>query len=144
MRSGLVVDTSMVEGMETTSQDTVAEETANLDTAAEETVSPDTVEDTSAITLVAATGLDKEGLDVDVEEGMEVAMVVLGTAMTMVVAVALVAEMAMLVGTEEEEEAAVMEAATAVVVVQHQEADIMAVVVHNATLGRTSKNNPLC
>lgn len=143
MRSGLVVDTSMVEGMETTSQDTVAEETANLDTAAEETVSPDTVEDTSAITLVAATGLDKEGLDVDVEEGMEVAMVVLGTAMTMVVAVALVAEMAMLVGTEEEE-AAVMEAATAVVVVQHQEADIMAVVVHNATLGRTSKNNPLC
>lgn len=143
MRSGLVVDTSMVEGMETTSQDTVAEETANLDTAAEETVSPGTVEDTSAITLVAATGLDKEGLDVDVEEGMEVAMVVLGTAMTMVVAVALVAEMAMLVGTEEEE-AAVMEAATAVVVVQHQEADIMAVVVHNATLGRTSKNNPLC
>jgi hypothetical protein len=143
MRSGLVVDTSMVEGMETTSQDTVAEETANLDTAAEETVSPDTVEDTSAITLVAATGLDKEGLDVDVEEGMEVAMVVLGTAMTMVVAVALVAEMAMLVGTEEEE-AAVMEAATAVVVVQHQEADIMAVVVHNATLGKTSKNNPLC
>lgn len=142
MRSGLVVDTSMVEGMETTSQDTAAEETANLDTAAEETVSPGTVEDTSAITLVAATGLDKEGLDVDVEEGMEVAMVVLGTAMTMVVAVALVAEMAMLVGTEEE--AAVMEAATAVVVVQHQEADIMAVVVHNATLGKTSKNNPLC
>lgn len=143
MRSGLVVDTSMVEGMETTSPDTAAEETANLDTAAVETASPDTVEDTSAITLVAATGLDKEGLDVDVEEGMEVAMVVLGTAMTMVVAVALVAEMAMLVGTEEEE-AAVMEAATAVVVVQHQEADIMAVVVHNATLGKTSKNNPLC
>lgn len=143
MRSGLVVDTSMVEGMETTSPDTAAEETANLDTAAVETASPDTVEDTSAITLVAATGLDKEGLDVDVEEGMEVAMVVLGTAMTMVVAVALVAEMAMLVGTEEEE-AAVMEAATAVVVVQHQEADIMAAVVHNATLGRTSKNNPLC
>lgn len=143
MRSGLVVDTSMVEGMETTSPDTAAEETANLDTAAVETASPDTVEDTSAITLVAATGLDKEGLDVDVEEGMEVAMVVLGTAMTMVVAVALAVEMAMLVGTEEEE-AAVMEAATAVVVVQHQEADIMAAVVHNATLGRTSKNNPLC
>jgi len=135
MRNGLVDTSMVVEGMETISLD-MAAETTSLGMVVEDTCLG-MVEDTntSTMSMVVATGLDMEALDVDVEVGMAVAR---PRDMEVAMVVALVEEMAMVVGTGE---VGVTEADPVVVLalVQHQEVDIM--VVQDTMVRETKKNN---